>query len=148
MGHNGKLGQKYSKTAVGVAVAGGLVGVSALTAVTVATGAAEALIALPVFVTPGSMLAGHRFFNTPSTSPPPCGPVRINDMRWSCCKGPEIGGEGCTPLCDLCDSEWGSGAPCVLIRNPDRGLQGQMENYEVFIKNHDLVENTPLANST
>ena len=39
-----------------------------------------------------------------------------SDMRWSCCKGPEIGGEGCTPLCDLCDSEWGSGAPCVLIR--------------------------------
>jgi hypothetical protein len=65
-----------------------------------------------------------RFMNRPASSPPACGPVRINgkkivlifvkiifltkyfnswilfnilaDMRWSCCGGVEVGGEGCT----------------------------------------------------
>ena len=45
---------------VGVAVAGGAVGVGALTAISIATGGAEALAALPIFVAPSSILAGHR----------------------------------------------------------------------------------------
>ena len=29
----------------------------------------------------------------------------------------------------------------LIFRNPDRGLQGQMNTYEVHVKNHDLVQN-------
>ena len=61
-------------------------------------------------------------------------------MRWDCCNMPELKEGGCTDLCDYCDKPWGSSPPCLMIRHPDINMQKDMEGYEVYIKEHDLVD--------
>jgi len=140
-GHVGKLEQRFSKLQIGVAAAGGAAGIAGLTtAAVLAPGAELALIALPVVMGPGAFMSGHRFLNTSSTSQPPCGGIKIVDMRWSCCGAQELTPGGCTDLCDLCGVVWGKAPPCVLIKHPDSNLQQGMAGYEVHVKNHDLVD--------
>jgi len=140
-GHIGELEQRFSKKEVGLATAGGAVGITALASVSIATGAAEAMAALPFFIAPSSILAGHRLFNTSKDSPAPCGPVKLVDMRWSCCKAPELAGQECTDLCDFCNKPWGSNTPCIdIIRFPDRTMKTPMSQ-NVVIRDHFLVEN-------
>ena len=108
----------YIKVSVGVAAGIGAVGVIGLSTAAVLIPAELALVALPVVLGPGTVMGGHRFLNTASTSPAPCGGIKITDMRWSCCGAQELVPGGCTHLCDLCNCKWGDGEakPCVLIR--------------------------------
>ena len=77
-GHTGKLKQRFSKLQIGVAAAGGVAGIAGLTtAAVLAPGAELALLALPVVMGPGTVMSGHRFLNSSSTSQPPCGGIRI-----------------------------------------------------------------------
>jgi len=140
-GHVGTLEQRFSKLQVGLAAVGGAAGVIGLGTVAILAPEVELiLLALPVIVGPGTVMSGHRFLNTSSTSQPPCGGIKIVDMRWSCCGAQELSPGGCTELCDLCDVVWGNDPPCVLIRHPDSNLQQSMGGYEVHVKEHDLVE--------
>ena len=77
-GHIGTLKQRFSKLQVGVAAVGGAVGIAGLTSAAVlAPGAELALIALPVVMGPGTVMSGHRFLNSSSTSQAPCGGIKI-----------------------------------------------------------------------
>ena len=76
-GHVGKLEQRFSKTQIGVAAAGGLAGVVGLSAAAAAVGSELVLIGLPFVVGPGAVMSGHRFLNTAAEDPPPCGGVKI-----------------------------------------------------------------------
>jgi len=139
-GHLGTLQQRFSKVQVGVAAAGGLAGLAGLTTAAILAPEADlVMLALPVVMGPGAVMSGHRFLNTASTSQAPCGGIKIEDMRWSCCGAQERSPVGCTDKCDLCEAVWGSGSPCVLIKRPDSNLQLGLEKYEVHIKDHDLV---------
>eukprot|EP00092_Neocalanus_flemingeri_P004094 GFUD01004406.1.p1 GENE.GFUD01004406.1~~GFUD01004406.1.p1 ORF type:complete len:421 (+),score=91.63 GFUD01004406.1:429-1691(+) len=140
-GHVGTLEQRFSKAEVGVAAAGGVAGVIGLSVAAVLAPEVELiLLALPVIMGPGAIMSGHRFLNSSTTSQPPCGMIKITDMRWSCCGAQELSPGGCTDLCDLCGAVWGKDPPCVLIRHPDSNLQQSLAGYEVHVKNHDLVD--------
>jgi len=65
-----------------------------------------------------------------------CG-IKVEDWHWSCCGGRKDE-EGCIEICDNCNSPWGTGEPCVLIKQPTGDMP--MENYQVFLKEHDLKE--------
>lgn len=139
-GHTGQLDQRFSRPTVGAAMGVGAVGTVALSIAAAAAATPLVLIGLPLVLIPGLTLGGHRFLNTPADGVPPCGGIKITDMRWSCCKAPELTPGGCKDLCDLCDDEWGSPAkPCVMIRHPDINMQNNMEGYQVHVKSHDLV---------
>ena len=77
-GHIGELKQRFSKVQIAVAAAGGVLGVTGLTIATILAPEAElALLALPIVMGPGTIMTGHRFLNSSSTSQPPCGGIKI-----------------------------------------------------------------------
>ena len=76
-GHVGTLEQRFSKTQIGVATVGGLAGVIGLSTAAAAVGSELVLIGLPFVVGPGAVMSGHRFLNTSSEDPAPCGGVKI-----------------------------------------------------------------------
>jgi len=76
-GHTGTLSQRFSKVAVGVAAGVGAVGVVGLATTAALIPAELVLLALPVVIGPGAVMGSHRFFNTASTHPAPCGGVKI-----------------------------------------------------------------------
>ena len=62
----------------GLAAAGGVLGVTGLTVAAILAPEAElALLALPIVMGPGTIMTGHRFLNSSSTSQPPCGGIKI-----------------------------------------------------------------------
>jgi len=145
-GHTGTLGQRFSKAQVGVAAGVGAAGVIGLsTAAGLVTGGEMILLGLPMVMGPGACMGGHRFLNTSSTSPAPCGGVKITDMRYKCCGMQELSQGGCTDKCDKCEALWGERKPgpgppgCVLIRNPG-GLPDSKLEFELVLKDHDLVD--------
>jgi len=139
-GHEGQLEQRFSRPEVGAAMGFGAVGTVALSIAAAAAATPLVLVGLPLILGPGLLLGGHRFLNTSAEGVPPCGGIKITDMRWSCCNFPELSQGGCTELCDLCDQPWGSSAkPCVMIKHPDINMQKDLEGYQVHVKEHDLV---------
>lgn len=140
-GHTGELDQRFSKVQVGAACGLGAVGIVGLsTAAALAPGSELVLLGLPMVMGPGACMGGHRFLNTGSKANPPCGGVKITDMRYKCCGMQELAEGGCTDQCDKCGAKWGTKPPgCVMIRNPG-GLEESMPDYEVILKDHDLVD--------
>jgi len=140
-GHTGQLDQRFSRPQVGAAMGFGAAGTAALSIAAAASATPLVLVGLPLVLLPGLALGGHRFLNTSAEGVPPCGGVKITDMRWSCCNSPELAPGGCTELCDLCEQPWGSSdKPCVMIKHPDINMQKDLEGYQVFVKKHDLVQ--------
>ena len=76
-GHVGKLEQRFSKTQIGLAAVGGVVGVVGLSTAAAVAEAELVLLALPIVMGPGAVMSGHRFLNTSAEDPPPCGGVQI-----------------------------------------------------------------------
>ena len=77
-GHVGTLEQRFSKLQVGLAAVGGAAGVIGLGTVAILAPEVDLiLLALPFVVGPGTVMSGHRFLNTSSTSQPPCGGIKI-----------------------------------------------------------------------
>ena len=76
-GHTGSLGQRFSKTQVGIAAAGGLAGVVGLSTAAAVSEAGLVLLGLPLVLGPGAVMSGHRFLNTAASDPPPCGGIKI-----------------------------------------------------------------------
>jgi len=145
LGHTGKLKQRFSKRQVKISTGGGGLATLGLIGAAIGVGISSggALIAIPLVailpvMAPGLVVAGHRFLNTKSDAPPTCGGMKVTDMRWSCCRMPELEAGGCTELCDLCGQVWGSGEPCVLIKHPDANLANNLHGYEVHVKEHIL----------
>jgi len=139
-GHTGKLVQRFTEKQGTVSLGAGGVGTAILLGATVAIGAtvggglvAVPLVAIIPVMAPGLAIAGHRMLNSPAGTGTSCCGVKVEDMHWSCC-GKREDEDGCIDLCDLCESPWGSGKPCVLIKHPDV----PMENYQVHLKEHDL----------
>ena len=76
-GHVGKLEQRFSKTQIGLAAVGGVVGVVGLSTAAAVAEAELVLLALPIVMGPGAVMSGHRFLNTLAEDPPPCGGIKI-----------------------------------------------------------------------
>ena len=77
-GHVGTLEQRFSKVQVGLAAVGGAAGVVGLSVAAILAPEVDLiLLALPFVVGPGTVMSGHRFLNTSSTSQPPCGGIKI-----------------------------------------------------------------------
>lgn len=139
-GHTGQLKQRFSKAQTGAAVGVGAVGIVGLS-VAAAVASEYVLLGLPLVMGPGSVMTTHRFLNTGSQANPPCGPLKITDMRYRCCGMQELAEGGCTDLCDKCGAKWGEKPPgCVMIRHPDSGMQSSRAGYEVVVKDHDLID--------
>ena len=122
--------QRFTKRQVKISTLG-LIG--AALGIGVSTGGG--LVAIPLIAiprpSPGLVVAGHRFLNTKADAPLPCGGIKVMDMRWSCCRMPELEEGGCTELCDHCGEVWGQGNPCTLIKQPDAKLAHNLNGYTV-----------------
>jgi len=143
-GHTGQLKQRFSKVQTVAAVGVGTVGIVGLSVAAVVA-SEYVLLGLPLVMGPGSVMTTHRFLNTGSKANPPCGPLKITDMRYRCCGMQELAEGGCTDLCDKCGAKWGESPGekppgCVMIRHPDSGMQSSRAGYEVVVKDHDLVD--------
>jgi len=139
-GHIGALKQRFSKAQTGAAVTMGAVGIVGLS-VAAALASEFILLGLPLVMGPGAVMSTHRFLNTGSRANPPCGGLKITDMRYRCCGMQELAEGGCTDLCDKCGAKWGEKPPgCVMIRHPDSGMQSSRADYEVVVKDHDLID--------
>lgn len=112
-------------------------------------------LGIPMALAPGSFCAMHRLLNRESGEESQCS---IHDMRWSCCrlirwqlilishnttcylsfrKGEKS--SGCTFKC-TCGQIWGNSQPCILIKHPDPNAAKAMKEYEVFKKEHSLID--------
>ena len=142
-GHTGGLDQRFSKVGAAcakAACAGGLVGIVGLSTAA-ALASPWALLGLAVVMGPGVVMSGYRFLNRGSKASPFCGVVKITDMHYTCCDMQELAEGGCTDFCDKCGERWGEAPPgCVSIRHPDSGMQNSRGDYEVLLKEHDLVD--------
>lgn len=138
LGHIGQLEQRFPKAAVAASVAGSVLGAIGLGAASsVAPGAEVALAGLPMVLAPGAICSTHRLLNSESQEEGGlC--VKIHDMRWSCCRKGEKS-TGCTFKC-TCGLIWGNSPPCILIKHPDPNAAKAMSEYEVFKKEHTLVD--------
>ena len=86
---------------MGLACVGGGVGIIGLsTAAALVPGGELILLGLPMVMGPGAVMSGHRFLNTGSTAAPPCGGIKITDMRYTCCGMQELAPGGCQDFCD------------------------------------------------
>ena len=95
------------------------------------------LTGIPLAMAPGSFMSLHRLLNS-ETSEESKNCVSVHDMRWSCCRKGEKA-SGCTFKC-CCGKIWGNGPGCILIKHPDPNAAEAMNEYEVFKKEHDLVD--------
>jgi len=143
-GHPGELTQRFTERKTNLAMGAGGVGTAILLGATVGigVGVGGGLVALPLILiipvmAPGLTMAGHRLLNSPAGTGTSCCGIKVEDMHWSCC-GRREDEEGCIEICDNCKSPWGTGEPCVLIKQPTGDMP--MENYQVFLKEHDLKE--------
>ncbi|XP_059094666.1 uncharacterized protein LOC131889555 isoform X1 [Tigriopus californicus] len=138
LGHIGQLEQRFPKAVVAASIAGSVLGAIGLGAAsTVAPGAEVALAGLPMVLAPGAVCSTHRLLNSESQEEGGlC--VKIHDMRWSCCRKGEKS-TGCTFKCS-CGLIWGNSPPCILIKHPDPNAAKAMSEYEVFKKEHTLVD--------
>jgi len=139
-GHKGKLEQRFTENQATLSMGAGGIGTAVLLGATIGVGVtvggglvAVPLVAIIPVMAPGLAIAGHRLLNSPAGTGTSCCGVKVEDMHWSCC-GKREDEEGCIEICDFCESPWGSGKPCVLIKQPDV----PMENYQVHLKEHDL----------
>jgi len=131
MGHKGnlRLKKKPSKLRIGAASATSAVGVIGLGIVSVLVPGGHLLLyGVPVLMLPGSGMALHRILSKGVHKHKKCG---CNEEA-----------SGCTQKCDGCGEEWGTGEPCVMITDPDPGLQQSLgRDYNVHKKDHDLEDN-------
>ena len=144
-GHTGTLEQRFSERQVKISMGTSSVATLGLIGAAIGIGVSTGggLVAIPLIAiipvaAPGLVVAGHRFLNTKADAPPPCGGIKVTDMRWSCCRMPELEAGGCTDLCDQCGEVWGQGNPCILIKQPDVNLAHNLHGYTVHEKDHHL----------
>eukprot|EP00092_Neocalanus_flemingeri_P052842 GFUD01061932.1.p1 GENE.GFUD01061932.1~~GFUD01061932.1.p1 ORF type:complete len:476 (+),score=128.34 GFUD01061932.1:302-1729(+) len=158
MGHlyNEELKDKkrVSKAKIGAAYTAGIAGAAGVGTLAVMVPGSEAvLMAIPIVLSPGTAMSGMRLFAVPKKIYKCCGREEGAAGHIELCNNPECKSEtgslrgatqwGCPPPDDakLCtdekDKKWRPPG-CVMITQPDLGMQKRYKNYKVMEKDHDL----------